>query len=552
VAALFAAVLTAQNVGHEAIRIRLPDSALVQTNLVLSNAALFRAAVADLTNGAATTGDVALAVAGSTADVYAALGSYVPTSSIASGSPTATNIYESISNRISVPAGTYPTTNRTAYADPSFPLYSPPYFGNIQSALVWLGSSAFPNGTLTNHGVLRISGQWTLSGTRIDCTSDKYDWLEIDATRASIDCNVASVGDGLGWFNFGSSVERVFIYGGKWAAWQNAGNNGQIVRAQGKYCRVSNLDCWTYGSNWNVTAALRLDGAQGSASGVRASIASGNKGSGGYVPLLIMGATSLITGCTYDLWEKPNSYINMLGNPQHQYLGCVFRTYHYTASLPLFLSLGEGARWEGCTFANVVNPTTYTTGQVSIGTPDAGATNMAWPSGSGYTGGDGMDPYYQSIRVYPFRTNSAGIVNCATNAPLEFGGYSPNDSGSYDIAWTWSNGVGTVHGYRLVRNDSEHGWDWNKYRDVDATTTNLLDDATGWSDGGPTYMLITNLLWSTNAPTPVIGRTGDTARNIFISLSVFNQENWYTNATPTTNNVSVATNYTGITLPPPQ
>jgi hypothetical protein len=555
VAALFAAVLTAQNVGHEAIRMRLPDSALVQTNLVLSNAALFRAAAADLTNGGATTGDVAVAVAGSTAGVYAALGAYVPTSSIASGSPTATNIYASISNLISVPAGAYPPTNRTAYADPSFPLYSPPYFGNIQSALVWIGSASFPDGTKTNHGVLRISGQWSLSGNRIDCTSDKYDWLEIDAARATLSCDVSGVGDVKGYLSFGTGVERVHIYGGKWHAWQNAGNNGMLVRLQGNYCRVSGLDCWTSGSNWNATAAIRLDGIMGSATGTRASIAPGSRGSGTHVPLVLYGATSLVAGCSFDLWEKPNSYFNNLGSAQHQFLGCVFRAYNYTVSLPLFLNLGEGDRWEGCTFANVVNDTIGSiTGQVALAAPAEGS--VAWVSGSGYTGGYFSDPdwysYHEAMRVYPFRTNSAGAVNCATNDALTIEGDSPQDGSPYDLAWAWTNSPGTLHGYRLVRSSTEKGWNWDQYRDVAPAVTNLTDDGTGWSAGSATYLWQTNYLWSTNAPTQLIGRAGDSSKTVFVANSVFNQAAWWTNCTPFTNFVAIVTNYTGIALPPPE
>ena len=256
-------------------------------------------------------------------------------------------------------------SNRTAYADPQFPLWSPPYFGNIQSALTWLGSASFADGTVSNHGVLKISGQWSVSGNRIQVSSDKYDWIEIDASGAAIECNVASVGNEYGWLDFNTGVDRVRINGGRWRAWQNSNNNGQLIKIRGPYASLSDMDVWTAGSNWNQTCGIRVDGAFATADGIRASIASTANGSGGYTPVQINGSSCLVQRSSWDMWAKPNSFLGHAAGNGRQFVNCTFRGYNYSANYPLFFNVGEGDRWENCTFANVVNPTF--------------ATNAPWP-----------------------------------------------------------------------------------------------------------------------------------------------------------------------------
>ncbi len=499
-----------------------------------------RSIAAPMTNGAATMSDLA----GATNGIATMTNGLASTGYVASAVAA---------------ASAFPPTNRVAYADPQFPVWAPPYFGNIQSALVWLGSSGFPDGTHTNHGVLRISGQWSVSGARLDVTTDKYDWLTIIADGATIDCNVANVGNEKGWLDFGSSVERVTIRGGKWAAWQNFNNNGSILYLRGAMCAVTDADLWTYGSNWNLTAAVFLKGAFASAARCTARIAPGPKGSGNYLPINFPangGTTSLVTDCAFDLWEVPGKYFHLggdQGQSVHQFVRCIFRHYNWSYSAPLFIRVAPGDRWESCTFANVVNPALYVTGQVALAAPEEGGAG--WVSGTGYVGGYYSDPDYYSfhhaMRVYPFRTNASGAVNCSTNSPLEIHTDSPTDELPYDIAWWWTNSPGTLHGYRLVRYNEEDGWNWNQFRDVPPAVTNLLDDGTGWSAGAVAYALTTNLIWGTNAPGPVIGGSGDSpAKTIFVNNCVFNQANWATNHNVVSNNVTVATNYQGIILPP--
>lgn len=261
----------------------------------------------------------------------------------------------------------FPATNWVAYANPSFPLWSPPYFGNIQSALVWL-ASAGSSPSATNHACLQISGQWRLSGGRHDASSANLAYLSIDASAADITCDVGGVGDVKGWITFGSSVRPVFVKGGRWYAYQTTNNNGAILKFDGGRAFVSDALAVSFGTNNNLVAAFTLAGQSNFINNCVALTSKNISGTGFFNPINIPangGSFSLFKDTVWDVSAQRTTYFHLgqdAGSKGHQFLRCTFIA--NTTNLALFLQVPHGAKWEGCNFVNL-NQTFPLIGRVS-------------------------------------------------------------------------------------------------------------------------------------------------------------------------------------------
>ena len=247
------------------------------------------------------------------------------------------------------------STNWTAYADQQFPVWSPPYFSNIRTALHWLAQG--PDGTRTNHAILKITGMHRLSGKTYTLNDDALDFLSIDAGESTVWADVSQCSDVKGCVTLGSRVDHVQVKGGKWIGYQDSNKNGTALKMEGKYCGLIGVDGITEGSNWNATSAIQMDGFMGYMLGCMARIGTNASGRGNYSPLVCCGSSSLIMNCVFDFSQKPNSFFHLgqdQGKKGFQYVDCKFK-FVTSGSDALFIRVSAMYKWINCIFANATN-----------------------------------------------------------------------------------------------------------------------------------------------------------------------------------------------------